>query len=112
MNVDDVDTARLSPWDEQRVLKLAAGDPTGGFGPGTLADFVLLSGQSDDEVDPREVIDAFIRRNCPRNVQPHLLDDDDNDGEYLRREVAKLIAAAEARGAARVKRRLRKLLDL
>jgi hypothetical protein len=82
----------MSPWDDDR----AAGE-SNGWGPGPLEDYVKLSGQSEEPVDPLEAVDIFIRRNVPRNHQPHLLDNDDNDGEYLRRIISEALERATAR---------------
>lgn len=83
----------LSPWDEDR----SKGE-TSGWGPGPIEDFIVLTQQGEKRSDPFEAIDIFIKRNVPRNHQPHLLDSDDNDGEYLRRIVRTALRRARKRG--------------
>lgn len=86
-------TGNHSPWDEDR-----ARGQTNAWGPGPIEDFVVLTQQGEKRSDPFEAIDIFIKRNVPRNHQPHLLDSDDNDGEYLRRIVRAALRRARKRG--------------
>lgn len=67
------------------------------WGPGSLEDYAKLRGQS--ECDAIEAIEIFIRRNVDTKYHGHLLDNDDNDGQYLRNHVWKLIDALAHRGA-------------
>lgn len=52
--------------------------------PGELADYVALSGHGED-IGPEEAFNIFIRRWVHPQWWPHLLDNDDNDAEYVRR---------------------------
>lgn len=97
----------MSPWDDDR----AAGT-SNGWGPGPIEDYAALSGQDDHRWHPRELIDIFIKRNVPRNAHGHLLDTDDNDGEYLRRAVDQALKAARAEGAKKERKRIREVLGL
>lgn len=63
-----------------------------------LEDFAYLSGQAD-EWDPIKALDIFIQRNVDTNHQAHLLDSDDNDGEYVRRSIRQALFDAWKDGA-------------
>jgi len=62
-------------------------DCTNGWGPGTLEDFRKLTGQSEQPANLEEIFNIFIQRNVDTDSQGHLLDTDDNDGEYVRRAI-------------------------
>lgn len=51
---------------------------------GDLDDFIKLSGRGED-IGAEEAFNIFIRRWVHPQWWPHLLDDDDNDAEYVRR---------------------------
>lgn len=61
---------------------------TQSWGPGPLEDYLKLSGQVD--CDPIEAFAIFIKRNVDTDLQGHLLDTDDNDGEFMRRIIDRI----------------------
>ncbi len=62
------------------VVKLP--ESQGPWGPGSLEDYAKLSGQQ--ECSAVEAFNIFIRRNLPVARHAHLLDSDDNDGQFVR----------------------------
>jgi hypothetical protein len=61
---------------------------TQAWGPGSLEDYVKLSGQAGGECpDPIEVFNIFIKRNVDTKHHAHLADSDDNDAEFVRRAI-------------------------
>lgn len=60
-----------------------------GWGPGPLEDYVKLTQQGKEPTDLLEAFDIFIKRNVDTTRHAHLLDYDDNDGEFIRRLIRK-----------------------
>lgn len=80
----------LDPWAEDRMNGVS-----NSWGPGPIEEFAKLTDQSVEPVDPIEAINIFIRRNVPRSMHGHLLDDDENDGTSLRTIVGRALGLPE-----------------
>lgn len=58
------------------------------WGPGTLEDYAKLSGQRN--ADAVEIFNIFICRNVDTKMHGHLLDNDENDGQFVRDAIYQL----------------------
>lgn len=62
-----------------------------------LHDYRVLSGQTNETPTVDEIVRVFVERNVGPAYHSHLLDDDDNDGQFLRNRINDLIEQARKR---------------